>query len=220
VTGFQILFFNEPAPTFGQNVALATIPIRVAESPHFPRNVFEVQQNALRRRRANAVNALQREVLLRVLLRDHQPIQLPHVTRRNRLLEQLLPRLYKTRASDRITGSGCGGSAAPPYDSTAALALLKLVIVRVFPEHVDDFRLGMRVEKLGLAVLVVALSGAAGYRLEVGNRVLAAEALRGDVVCPGRLVFLVEGSQPHALVLLVNLGTPAAVGLRHDAFVL
>jgi len=218
VTGFQILLFNEPAPTFGQNVTLATVPIRVAEPPHFPPNVFEVQQNALRRRGADAVNALQRKVLLRVLLRDHQPVQLPHVARRDRLLEELLTRLHKTRAGDRVPGSGAGGSAAPPDDSAAALALLQLVIVRVLPEHVDDLRLGMRVEKLRLAVVVVAVC--AGDGLEVGDRVLAAEALRRDVVRPGRLVLLVEGPEPHALVLLVNLRAPASVGLRHDAFVL
>ncbi|CAB4264970.1 unnamed protein product [Prunus armeniaca] len=79
----------------------------------------------------------------------------------------------------------------------------------------------MSIEEGGLDVVgfVVVGAGAGGGGLEVGDGIAAAEALGGDVVSLGGLVLLVEGAEPDALVLLVNLGAPAAVGLGDDALV-
>lgn len=77
----EAFVFDVTAPSFGQNVTLATVPIRVTEAPTLPGLVLETQQQPLRRRR------VEREVLLRVLFRNHEPVQLPDVARRQRLLE-------------------------------------------------------------------------------------------------------------------------------------
>ncbi|CAB4295565.1 unnamed protein product [Prunus armeniaca] len=79
----------------------------------------------------------------------------------------------------------------------------------------------MSIEEGGLDVVafVVVGAGAGGGGLEVGDGIAATEALGGDVVSLGGLVLLVEGAEPDALVLLVNLGAPAAVGLGDDALV-
>ena len=77
----EAFVFDVTAPAFGQNVTLATVPIRVTEAPTLPGLVLETQQQPLRRRR------VEREVLLRVLFRNHEPVQLPDVARRQRLLE-------------------------------------------------------------------------------------------------------------------------------------
>jgi len=82
----EAFVFDVTAPAFGQNVTLATVPIRVTEAPALPRLVLETQQEPFRRRRVTA-GRVKREVLLRVLFRDHEPVQLPDVARRQRLLE-------------------------------------------------------------------------------------------------------------------------------------
>ena len=81
VASVEAFVFDVTAPSFGQNVTLATVPIRVTEAPTLPGLVLETQQQPLRRRR------VEREVLLRVLFRNHEPVQLPDVARRQRLLE-------------------------------------------------------------------------------------------------------------------------------------
>lgn len=83
VPGVEALVLDEAAPALGEDIALAAAPVGVAEPPPLPGLVLEAQQ--LRRL------ADQREVLLRVLLGYHQPVQLPHVARRQRLLEHRLP---------------------------------------------------------------------------------------------------------------------------------
>ncbi|PKA64306.1 hypothetical protein AXF42_Ash009526 [Apostasia shenzhenica] len=78
----ELLLLDEAAPALGEHVALAAGPVGVAEPPRLSGLVFEAQQKTLL-----PGLAVEREVLLRVLLRDHQPVQLPDVARRQRLLE-------------------------------------------------------------------------------------------------------------------------------------
>lgn len=78
VAGVEALVLDVSAPAFGQDVTLATVPIGVTEAPALAGLVLETQQDALGVPSPTA----QREVLLCVLLRDHQTVQLPHVARR------------------------------------------------------------------------------------------------------------------------------------------
>lgn len=47
ITSIESLLLNIAAPAFGQHVALAAVPIRVAESPALSRLVLETQQQPL-----------------------------------------------------------------------------------------------------------------------------------------------------------------------------
>ncbi|EYU18081.1 hypothetical protein MIMGU_mgv1a014711mg [Erythranthe guttata] len=86
ISGVEAFLLDEAAPALGEDVALAAVPVRVPEPPRFPDLVLEPQQQpALAGVSAAAV---QREMLLRVLLRYHEPVQLADVARRQRLLEQ------------------------------------------------------------------------------------------------------------------------------------
>ena len=78
---------SQPAPPFGQNVALAAIPVRVPKPPYFPSNVLEIQKYSLR---ARSASALQRKVLFRVLFRYYQSVQLSDVAQRHYFFEKLL----------------------------------------------------------------------------------------------------------------------------------
>lgn len=86
VAGIELLLLNETAPPLGHHVALAAVPVGVPEPPRLAVPVLEVQQQPLLVRRR-----IQRKVPLRVLLRNHQPVQLPHVARRHHFVEHVLP---------------------------------------------------------------------------------------------------------------------------------
>jgi hypothetical protein len=85
VPGDEALLLDEAAPALGHDVALAAVPVGVAEAPVLAGAVLEAEEEALLVGRR-----VQREVLLRVLLRDHQPVELPHVARRDHLVEHVL----------------------------------------------------------------------------------------------------------------------------------
>jgi len=76
VTCIQLLLLHKTAPPFCHHIALAAVPIRISEPPHLPIPVLEIQEQTLLVRRR-----IKGEVLLRVLLRYHQPVQLPHIAR-------------------------------------------------------------------------------------------------------------------------------------------
>lgn len=83
VSGVEPLLLDEAAPPFGEDVALAAVPVWVPEPPHLPCLILEAQLQPLL--------ALKRKVALGVLLGYHQPVQLPNITWRQRLLKQGLP---------------------------------------------------------------------------------------------------------------------------------
>lgn len=85
VAGVEALFLHVAAPPFGQDVALAAVPVRVAEPPALAGLVLETQQQALLG--AGRVSAAEGEVLLGVLLGNDEAVQLADVARRQRLLE-------------------------------------------------------------------------------------------------------------------------------------
>jgi hypothetical protein len=87
VAGVEALLLDVPAPALGEHVALAAGPVRVPEPPRLAGLVLEGHQQAF----LAATTAAEREVPLCVLLGDHQPVELAHVTGREGLLEQLLP---------------------------------------------------------------------------------------------------------------------------------
>ena len=87
VTGVEALLLHVPAPALCEHVALAAGPVRVPEPPRLAGLVLEGQQQAL----LAALAAAKGEIPLRVLLGDHQPVELAHVAGRQRLLEQVLP---------------------------------------------------------------------------------------------------------------------------------
>lgn len=83
VARVKFLLLHEPAPPSGEHVALATRPMRVPELPQLvARFVDEADHEATLRRLA-----VEGEVLLGVLLRDHQSVKLSDVTRSEELLE-------------------------------------------------------------------------------------------------------------------------------------
>lgn len=79
VAGVEALLLDVAAPAFGENVALATVPIGVAESPALAGLVLEVQQEP--------GVASEREVLLRVLFGDDEAVELADVAGSQWLLE-------------------------------------------------------------------------------------------------------------------------------------
>uniref|UniRef100_A0A8R7VCU1 Uncharacterized protein n=1 Tax=Triticum urartu TaxID=4572 RepID=A0A8R7VCU1_TRIUA len=85
VPGVEALLLDEAAPALGHDVALAAVPVGVAEAPRLAGAVLEAEQEAL-----VGGGGVEREVLLRVLLRDHQPVQLAHVARGHDLVEHVL----------------------------------------------------------------------------------------------------------------------------------
>jgi hypothetical protein len=93
VTGIEALLFHVPAPALCEHVALAAGPVRVPEPPRLAGLVLEGKQQALLAAIAAAdpTGAAKGEIPLRVLLGDHQPVELAHVAGRERLLEQVLP---------------------------------------------------------------------------------------------------------------------------------
>ena len=124
VPGSEALLPDEAAPALGEHVALAAVPVRVPEPPHLALAVLEVEEHALAcggRRRRCLRRALQREVLLGVLLGDHEAVELADVAGRDRLLEQ-------QRARPCRRGLRAGAHAAP-----SPQALAELVGVGVLP---------------------------------------------------------------------------------------
>nr|GLL43453.1 ap2 erf and b3 domain-containing transcription factor rav1-like protein [Ipomoea trifida] len=194
VSGFQALLLHEPAPPLGQHVALAAIPVRVPEPPYFPVGVLEVQEDSF----GGDGAVLEREVLLRLLLGDHEPVQLAHVARSHGFLEEPLPGLSRS-----IGFRFPGAHIVIVVNVEGPAALFQLVGVSVFAEHIHDLRLGVGAQKHGL--VVVSVCGCFRQRLEIGNGVTAAEALGGDVVHPSGFLLLVERPKPHPLVFLVDL---------------
>ena len=93
VSRLQLLLLHEPAPAFGEHVALAAAPVRVAEAPRLARRVLQAEHEAF-----GVGAAVEREAALGVLLRDHQPVQLPDVARGEALVEQVLPVRLRFRA--------------------------------------------------------------------------------------------------------------------------
>jgi len=85
VTCIQLLLLHETAPPLCHHIALAAVPIRISEPPHLPIPVLEIQEQTLLVRRR-----IKGEVLLRVLLRYHQPVQLPHIARCHHFLKHVL----------------------------------------------------------------------------------------------------------------------------------
>lgn len=85
VTGIKLLLLHKTAPPFGHHIALAAVPIRISEPPHLPIPVLEIQEQTLLVRRR-----IKGEVLLRVLLRYHQPVQLPHIARCHHFVKHVL----------------------------------------------------------------------------------------------------------------------------------
>jgi hypothetical protein len=199
VPGSEALLPDEAAPALGEHVALAAVPVGVAEPPHLALPVLEVEEHALggggRLRLHRRRRALQREVLLGVLLGDHEAVELADVAGRDRLVEQ-----QHARPGRR----GLRAAAAAPQ------ALAQLVGVGVLPQHVDDLRLGVGGQEGELG------RRRAGAR-EVGRRLAAAVAERGHVVGARRGLLVGERAEPHPGVALVDLRAPAAVGLRHHA---
>jgi hypothetical protein len=96
----------------------------------------------------------------------------------------------------------------------SALALGELVRVGVLVEHVDDLGHCPGCEE-------PELSGRGGARLseqaEVGDAIVATEALCRHVVGVCRPIITNECAEPHALVMLLDLRAPPSVGLRHHA---
>lgn len=85
VAGVKFLLLHEPAPPSGEHVALATRPMRVPELPQFVDRFVDEADNQAALRRLD----VEGEVLLGVLLRDHQSVKLPDVTRSEELLEHV-----------------------------------------------------------------------------------------------------------------------------------
>lgn len=71
ITGVEALLLHVAAPPFGQHVALAAVPIRVPEAPALAGLVLEAKQQAR--------VAAEREVLLGVLFRDDEAVELADV---------------------------------------------------------------------------------------------------------------------------------------------
>lgn len=89
IAGVEALLLNKAAPAFRENVALAAVPIRIPKPPRFPQLILKPQQQAVL---AWFGPAVQRKMLLRVLLRYDEAVELADVTRRQRLLKQPLLR--------------------------------------------------------------------------------------------------------------------------------
>lgn len=87
VASGEALVLDVAAPAFGEDVALAAAPVGVAEAPELASLflVLEAEEEAL-----VGGGGGHGEVLLRVLLRDHEPVQLPDIARSQRLLEHRL----------------------------------------------------------------------------------------------------------------------------------
>jgi hypothetical protein len=79
VAGVEALLLDVAAPAFGEDVALATVPIGVAEAPALAGLVLEVEQEA--------GVAAEREVLLGVLFGDDEAVELADVAGGQWLLE-------------------------------------------------------------------------------------------------------------------------------------
>ena len=114
VAGSEALLPDEAAPALGEHVALAAVPVRVPEPPHLALAVLKIEEHAL----AGGLllrRALQREVLLRVLLGHDEEAELADVARRHDLLEEQLPspqrrrlraRAHATAAAQALTQLG------------------------------------------------------------------------------------------------------------------
>lgn len=201
----QTLLLHKSAPSFGQHITLATVPVRIPEPPRFSISILEIHQNSI-----TAAVMIILKMFLGMLLRDHQPVQLSNIARRHGFLEKLLPLNQADKAVMMFNGARFTFESLP-------FIMQQLVAVGMFTQHVDDVGLGVEVEELELGDVGV---GGFGQWFEVGDGVAATEALGGDVVRSGGVGFEVKGAEPDALVLLVDLGAPAAVGLWDDAFVL
>ncbi|CAN6352936.1 unnamed protein product, partial [Urochloa humidicola] len=101
VAGVEALLLHVPAPALGEHVALAAGPVRIPEPPRLAGLVLEGQQQALLAAIAAAdpTGATKGEVPLRVLLGDHQPVELADVAGRERLLEQDAAALFPFKPS-------------------------------------------------------------------------------------------------------------------------
>nr|AWJ58407.1 ap2 erf and b3 domain-containing transcription factor rav1-like protein [Elaeis guineensis] len=119
IPSLESLLFHKPAPTLGEDVALATVPVRVAEPPHLTARILETQQHPFA---GGGAPRRQREVLLGVLFRYHQAVQLADIARRHGLVEEVLPL--------RSAGRACE-SPRPPAAAAAGIFLLAALKARL-----------------------------------------------------------------------------------------
>jgi hypothetical protein len=85
ISGIELLLLDEAAPAFGHDVALAAVPVRVAESPGLSISVLEVKEEAFL-----VGGGVQREVLLGVLLWDDKAIEFSHIAGSDNFVEHVL----------------------------------------------------------------------------------------------------------------------------------
>lgn len=86
VAGVELFLLHKPAPPFGHHVALAAVPVGVPKPPRLPVPVLEIQQKPFL-----VAGRIQREVLLGMLFRDDEAVELPYVARRHDFVEHVLP---------------------------------------------------------------------------------------------------------------------------------
>lgn len=107
IAGVEPLLLHETAPPFGQDVALAAVPIRVTEPPRLPDLVFEPQQQPLLAAGGLSCAAVQGEIPLGVLLGYDEAIELADVAGREGFLEEgLLGELVFESRRRRSIGVG------------------------------------------------------------------------------------------------------------------
>ncbi|KAL4578277.1 hypothetical protein LXL04_014398 [Taraxacum kok-saghyz] len=85
IAGIQTFFFHETAPSFGQHVALTTVPIGVAEPPRLPGLVLETQQQPFLLvcgGGGGGVSTAEREIFLGVLFGNDETVELSDVAGR------------------------------------------------------------------------------------------------------------------------------------------
>lgn len=84
IARIKFLILDETAPSFGHNIALAAVPIRVPEPPWLPIPVLEIQQKAFL-----IGGRIQGEMLLGVLFWDNKSVQFPYIAWGNYFVEQV-----------------------------------------------------------------------------------------------------------------------------------
>ena len=108
VPGVEVLLLDEATPAFGHDIALAAAPVRVAEPPGLAGAVLEAEQQAI-----VGGGGVQREVLLGVLLQDHQPVQLPHVGKAFFLAQSKKPKgRWRRRGGSHASNHGASEEGA------------------------------------------------------------------------------------------------------------
>ena len=100
IPGIEPLLLDKAAPALGHDVALAAVPVGVAEAPRLSQAVLEAQQHPL------LVGRLVKgEILLGVLLRDHKSVQLANIAGRNHLVKHVLLTCEEIALVAAITGA-------------------------------------------------------------------------------------------------------------------